>query len=172
MVLRENIPLSLTSYQKCLMQPAIAKQATIETKYDVALFVKQAGLFGGDGGLKKRDFSQQTSCLWRVSLKDFSLFWGFFFIPHCQRLPLPARSGGGGRREVNAVLMPRFWSGDQLSNRIPKVHHSPVTAGMFTERRGKSKFISLKYWRKYAYCCLRNATELAGLRYELLPESC
>lgn len=79
MVLRENIPLSLTSYQKCLMQPAIAKQATIETKYDVALFVKQAGLFGGDGGLKKRDFSQQTSCLWRVSLKDFSLFWVFFF---------------------------------------------------------------------------------------------
>lgn len=74
---------------------------------------------------------------WTTPLKSFS--WRFSIL-HCRRLPVPTQ-GGRRKREVNAVLMLGFWSGDQSSNRIAYqrhiIHLSAV--GSFTETRRRIK---------------------------------
>lgn len=111
--LGKNILLSLTRYQKHLMQSAARNSGDISNNF----VHKQPELCGKDTGLRgEAELMRSSFSEWTVPLKSFSSRL-LVFILHCRRLSLPGRRGGR-KREVNAVLKLGFWSGDQSSNRI------------------------------------------------------
>lgn len=130
-VLRENIPSSLTRYQKHLTQPA----ANDGGKISNSSVRKQPELCGRDSGLRKKRwidevFSRQMNCAFEeFLLKTFD----FFLILHCQK---PLQKERGECCPHAGVLK---WRSVLKQNSLAKAHHSPVTVGRFTETRRKIK---------------------------------
>lgn len=110
----------------------------MEEKYHTVRLVNNQSSVEGDSGFREENELMRSSLArWTAPLKIFS--WRLLvFILRCRRPPLPARRAGR-KREVNAVLMLGFWSGDQSSNRIAYQRHI-IHLSAFTsvsETRGK-----------------------------------